>query len=258
MSLVQTVMGIVDTGRISVPTVLESARRPLDPEVAERRLDWWSGKLLRDARLSVEVSGREHAGDGREPFVVMSNHQSLYDIPVLFQCGLGRIRMVTKEELFRVPVWGRAMQAAGFIRIDRRDRDQAVGALRERGGSLLAGGTRVWIAPEGTRSRTGRLGPFKSGGFRMALDLGVRILPVGIEGTRDVLPAQGFVVRTGKSVKVTVLPPVDPAAYGVDWRRDSDGGRAAGDCHGARARSGAVERSDPPARAAHLKAGRSG
>src|SRR6185437_1172332 len=121
---------------------------------------------------------------------------------------------------FRVPVWGRAMEAAGFIRIDRKDRDQAVGALRERGGSLLAGGTRVWIAPEGTRSRSGHLGPFKSGGFRMALDLGVRILPVGIEGTRNVLPAKGFVVRTGGRVKVTVLPPVDPAAYGVDRRRD--------------------------------------
>ncbi len=219
MSLTQTVMGIVDTGRISVPTVLESMRRPMDPEVAERRLCWWSEKLIRDARASVEVHGREHAGDGREPFIVMSNHQSLYDIPVLFQCGLGRIRMVTKDELFRVPIWGRAMEAAGFIRIDRKDRDQAVGALRDRGGSLLAAGTRVWIAPEGTRSRTGGLGPFKSGGFRMALDLGVRILPIAIQGTRDVLPAKGFVVQTGKRVKVTMLPPIDPAAYGVDRRR---------------------------------------
>jgi 1-acyl-sn-glycerol-3-phosphate acyltransferase len=150
----------------------------------------------------------------------MSNHQSLYDIPVLFQCGLGSLRMVTKAELFKVPVWGRAMEAAGFIRIDRHDRDQAVGALRAKGGSLLAAGTRVWIAPEGTRSRTGALGPFKSGGFRMALEQGVRILPVAITGTRDVLPAQGFVVHTGKQVNVTVLPPIDPAPYGVDRRKD--------------------------------------
>jgi 1-acyl-sn-glycerol-3-phosphate acyltransferase len=127
---------------------------------------------------------------------------------------------VTKAELFKVPIWGRAMEAAGFIRIDRHDRDQAVGALRDRGGSLLAAGTRVWIAPEGTRSRTGVLGPFKSGGFRMALDLGVRILPVAIEGTRDVLPAKGFVVQTGKRVKVTVLPPLDPTAYGVERRHE--------------------------------------
>lgn len=221
MSLLQTVMGIVDTGRISVPTVIEAVSRPtIDPAVAERRLDWWSKKLLRDARVSLFVSGQQHVPPSSEALVVMSNHQSLYDIPVLFQSGLGRLRMVTKAELFQVPVWGPALKAAGFIRIDRRDGAQAMGALRHEGGSLLAGGVRVWIAPEGTRSRTGELGPFKSGGFRMALELGVRILPVAIAGTRDVLPAKGFVVQRGKRVAVTILPPIDPAAYGEERRKD--------------------------------------
>jgi 1-acyl-sn-glycerol-3-phosphate acyltransferase len=208
MSLAHTVNGILETARISVPTVLDALRHPLDPAVAEQRLASWSARLLR------------HAGDGTEPLVVMSNHQSLYDIPVLFQCGLGRLRMVTKAELFDVPVWGRAMKAAGFIRIDRSDRGQATDALREEGGALLAGGTRVWIAPEGTRSRTGKLGPFKSGGFRMALEQRVRILPIAIEGTRDVLPAKGVTVHPGKRVKVTILPPIDPGAYGMDRRKD--------------------------------------
>jgi 1-acyl-sn-glycerol-3-phosphate acyltransferase len=223
MSLAHTVRGIVATGRISVPTVLETLYRPraaLTAGAHELRLAWWSKKLLADAEISLEVIGREHAGDGREPLVVMSNHQSLYDVPVLFQCGLGRIRMVTKAELFKVPIWGRAMEAAGFIRIDRHDRAQAVGALRDQGASLLSAGTRVWIAPEGTRSRTGQLGPFKSGGFRIALELGTRILPIAIEGTRAVLPAQGFVVQTGKQVKVTLLPAIDPAAYGEARRRE--------------------------------------
>src|SRR6185369_7857708 len=148
VSLAQTVMGIVDTARISVPTVIDSVFGAVPTEVADARLDWWSKKLLADARIDLEVRGREHAGDGSEPLIVMSNHQSLYDIPVLFQALPGRIRMVTKDELFRVPVWGKAMTAAGFLRIDRRDRDQAVSALRDQGGSLLAAGTRVWIAPE--------------------------------------------------------------------------------------------------------------
>jgi 1-acyl-sn-glycerol-3-phosphate acyltransferase len=220
VTLAQTVTGIVDTARISVPTVIEALYRPLDPDRAERRLVWWSGKLLHDARVTLTITGQAHAGDGREPLLVMSNHQSLYDIPVLFQCGLGRLRMVTKAELFQVPVWGRAMKAAGFIRIDRSDTGQAMGALREQGASLLASGTRVWIAPEGTRSRTGALGPFKSGGFRMALEQGVRILPVAIEGTREVLPAKGVVVHRDKRVKVTILPPIDPAAYGAERRRE--------------------------------------
>ena len=219
MSVVQTVMGIVDTGRISVPTVVETIFRPLPDEVAEQRLDWWSAKLLRDAAIDLVVKDREHAGDGREPLIVMSNHQSLYDIPVLFQAGLGRIRMVTKAELFKIPIWGKAMLAAGFVRIDRSDRDQAVSSLKEKGGSLLASGTRVWIAPEGTRSKTGQLGSFKSGGFRMAFDQGVRILPVAIDGTRNVLPAKGFVVQREKPVTVTILPPIDPKDYGVERRK---------------------------------------
>jgi 1-acyl-sn-glycerol-3-phosphate acyltransferase len=220
MGIVQTFQGIFDTARISVPTVVESAFGPIDPMVAEQRLFWWSKHILESADVHLKVEGLDHAGDGSEPLIVMSNHQSLFDIPVLFQAIPGKLRMVAKAELFRVPVWGRAMLAAGFIRIDRADHKQAVESLRERGGSLLASGTRVWIAPEGTRSRTGEVGPFKSGGFRMALENRVRILPVAIEGTRGVLPAKGFVVQNGKQVVVRILPPVDPMDYGVERRRE--------------------------------------
>jgi 1-acyl-sn-glycerol-3-phosphate acyltransferase len=220
MSLRQTLEGLFDTARISFPTVADSLRGRVPAAVAEQRLEWWSSKLLRDAEVDLEVRGREHAGDGREAMIVMSNHQSLYDIPVLFRSLPGSIRMVAKAELFRIPVWGRAMIAAGFIRIDRSDHRQAVESLRATGGALLASGTRVWIAPEGTRSKTGALGPFKSGGFRMALDFGVRILPVAIEGTREVLPATGWIVERGKKVTVTVLPPIDPKPYGINRRKE--------------------------------------
>jgi 1-acyl-sn-glycerol-3-phosphate acyltransferase len=220
MTLAATAMAIVDTARISVPTVLEAALRTSSMEASDRRLAWWADKLLRNAGVDLHVEGREHAGDGTEALLVMSNHQSHYDIPVIFCAVPGRIRMVTKAELFKVPIWGPAMRAAGFIEIDRRSRDKAMGALRGQGESLLAAGTRVWIAPEGTRSRTGALGPFKSGGFRMALETGTRILPVAIQGTREVLPADGVVVRVGKRVVVTILPPVDPARYGEAGRKE--------------------------------------
>jgi len=220
MSLRQTLEGLFDTARISFPTVADSLRGPVPRAVTEQRLAWWTAKLLRDAEVDLEVRGREHAGDGSEAMLVMSNHQSLYDIPVLYQSLPGSLRMVAKAELFRTPVWGRAMIAAGFIRIDRDDRQQAVESLRATGGALLASGTRVWIAPEGTRCKTGVLGPFKSGGFRMALDFGVRILPVAIDGTRNVLPATGWIVEKGKHVTVTVLPPIDPKEYGVERRKE--------------------------------------
>jgi 1-acyl-sn-glycerol-3-phosphate acyltransferase len=217
MSFFQILQGMVDTARISVPTVLESALDRLRPEACDARLDWWSKKILRDAKLELDVRGREHA-EGTEPFVVMSNHQSLYDIPVLFCAMPGRIRMVAKAELFRVPIWGKAMLASGFIRVDRSDRAEAVASLRA-GSSMLKEGTRIWIAPEGTRSPTGALGPFKSGGFRMALDTGTRILPVAIDGTRRTLPAHGNSVRLGQRTTVTILPPIDPRAYGEAERK---------------------------------------
>ena len=218
MGVPETFKGILNTARISVPTVVEATIGRLTPAQCDERLDWWSRTVLRDADVDLVVRGREHA-EGSQPFIVMSNHQSLYDIPVIFQSIPGRLRMVAKAELFRVPVWGQAMHAAGFIRVDRSNRRQAVASLRA-GTSMLQEGTRVWIAPEGTRSRSGQLSAFKSGGFRMALETSTPILPVAIDGTRKVLPAKGFVVQRHQQVVVTVLPPVDPRRYGVERRKE--------------------------------------
>lgn len=220
MSIVHTFRGLVDTARICIPTVIDSAVGPVDPVVAEARLAWWSKRLLEDVGIDLVVSGREHAGDGSEPLIVMSNHQSHLDIPVLYQSIPGKLRMVAKAELFRIPLFGTAMLAAGFIRIDRSDPGRAIDSLRQTGSSLLAGGTRVWIAPEGTRSRTGELSSFKSGGFRLALDCKVRILPVAIRGTHAALPPRSASIKPGKRVHVTILPIVDPAAYGTERRKE--------------------------------------
>ena len=85
---------------------------------------------------------------------------------------------------------------------------------------MLEEGTLLWIAPEGTRSVTGELGPFKSGGFYLALETGHRILPVAIDGTRDILPAKKLVVQKDKRVVVTILPPIDPKDFGKDKRKE--------------------------------------
>lgn len=218
MGIRETFLGVIDTGRISVPTVLDGVLGRISPERVDERLRWWAHKIVDDAQMHLEVRGREHA-EGDEPFIVMSNHQSLHDIPVLYCALPGRIRMVAKAELFRVPIWGRAMLAAGFVRVERANRGRAIQSLRD-GASMLRDGTRLWIAPEGTRSHDGRLGPFKSGGFHLALDTNTRILPVVIDGTRHTLPANSARVRLGQSTTVTVLPPVDPRAYGKERRRE--------------------------------------
>jgi len=199
------------TAKISVPTLVEALFGKLEPKSCDARLDEWSRQLLADAKIDLAVHGLEHAPPD-ESFVVMSNHQSLYDIPVLFQALRRRIRMVTKRELFRVPVWGRAMRVAGFIEVDRDNHERALESLR-RAADAIESGTDIWISPEGTRSRDGSLQPFRKGGFHLALDAGVRILPVSIDGTRRVLVAGDYTVHPGASVVVTVHPPVDCRQY---------------------------------------------
>lgn len=200
------------TLRISIPTLFDAVMGKLTPEVCDARLDWWSKRLLDQAQVSLRTSGVEHAR-GPRSFVVMSNHQSLYDIPALYQTLPLRLRMVAKAELFRIPIWAQAMRAAGFVELDRSARERAIESL-ERAKLALARGTSIWIAPEGTRSRDGSLGPFKLGGFHLAVGAGAPILPVTVAGTRMILPAKGARVAAGAIVRVTVHPAINPSAHG--------------------------------------------
>jgi 1-acyl-sn-glycerol-3-phosphate acyltransferase len=202
-----------ETARISVPTIIDALHGGADPRVCDKRLNSWSRRLVRQARLKIETQGRELIEPGRS-YIVMSNHQSLYDIPVMFQSLQIPIRMVAKKELFRIPVMGGGMRGAGFIEIDRQNRHAAVRSLNEARERLLADQTSLWIAPEGTRSVDGRLGDFKRGGFHLALEAGLQILPVTIDGSLLVHRSGSSHVNKGVTVRVTVSPSVDPAAYG--------------------------------------------
>lgn len=207
---------IWQTLRISAPTIWEGLRGTLSAEACDQRLAEWSGAIVRRARIDLRVEGAEHAVPG-ESFVLMSNHQSLYDVPVIYQALNRRIRMVAKKELFDVPVWGRAMRRAGFIALDRADRERSRQVLAS-SADVLQAGTSIWIAPEGTRSPDGALGEFRKGGFHLALQSGCRILPITIVGTRAVLPARGARVTDGCSVRVVVHPPIDALSYGEGGR----------------------------------------
>jgi 1-acyl-sn-glycerol-3-phosphate acyltransferase len=209
---------VVETGRICVPTVVESVLgRGRDMSLYDERLFSWAERLVKAAEIDLHVSGRENMPPG-ESFVVMSNHQSHYDILVLFEALEIRVRMVAKTELYKIPIFGGAMRISGFVEIDRGDRRQAVEALRGAKRAIDAG-TSIWIAPEGTRSHTGRVAPFKKGGFHLALDSGARILPVSIAGTVRVLRPHDWKIHKGCRVQVTVSPPIDPKDYGPE-RRD--------------------------------------
>ena len=219
-SLRLSLLNIYETLAISVPTVIDAFRGSVTKAICDARLDRWSRNIVHNAGIELEVVGREHMRPA-ETYLVMSNHQSLYDIPVLFQVVGPNIRMITKQELFKVPIFGNALAAGGFISIDRSNRHTAIRSL-ERARALLASGTHVWIAPEGTRSLTGQLGPLKKGAFYLALESGLPILPVTLRGTRDALPAKGLRSARGARVRVTIHPWIDPKPYAALGK----GGRA--------------------------------
>lgn len=212
MTLRHLANAVYHTLRICVPTVLDEALGRLTTPVCDERLDSWSAALVHYAKVEIEITGLEHAPPG-EAFVVMSNHRSHYDIPVLFQAlRPRRLRMVAKSELFRVPIWAGAMRAAGFVEVNRSNRIAAMRSL-DRAREAVRAGTSIWIAPEGTRGTGEALGAFKKGGFHLAVGAEARILPVAVEGTQRILPAGGRTVHDGQRVRIALAPPVDAREY---------------------------------------------
>jgi 1-acyl-sn-glycerol-3-phosphate acyltransferase len=159
-------------------------------------------------RLSLE--GRWPDGG---PFVVVANHQSMLDILLLSRVPR-EMKWVAKEELFRVPWVGWMLRMSGDIPIRRGDVESGGEAL-SRARSYLARGMSVMLFPEGTRSRTGALLPFKSGAFRLALEAGVPILPIAVHGTARGMPKGGPWVNPCRAT-ARLLEPVDVAPYGAD------------------------------------------
>jgi 1-acyl-sn-glycerol-3-phosphate acyltransferase len=205
-----TVRTILRTLDISAKFLAAAAVGRGSLELADTLLRGWATDIFRYGSATLTVTGREAIEPGR-PYVVMSNHGSMTDIPALIATFPGSLRMVTKEELMRVPVWGRAMRESGFIPIDRKDRSRAIEQL-EVAKERLKSGIAVWISPEGTRSRDGRLGPFKKGGFHLARQLQAEIVPAFVEGTAQAFPAGGIVANYDVPVAVHYGKPlpVDP------------------------------------------------
>jgi len=174
------------------------------------------GRLLCAVNLTpVRVEGAEHVQPGRA-YVIMSNHQSHFDILALCGRWPAQFRWVIKKELRRVPFIGPATARMGCVFVDRSNREAAVASLRA-AKPLFDQGISLLVFPEGTRQRDGRLGEFKKGGFMVALDSGLPILPVSLSGAYDVLRPETLRARPGR-IRLRIHPPVDAAAYGIEGR----------------------------------------
>ncbi len=181
----------------------------------DKCLRWWAGKLIGAVRIDYTVLDPHQLEiEPGKRYIIMSNHRSHYDIPLMILGLPGSIRMLTKKELFKVPLWGRGLVAGEFISIDRTDLEQAKKDLAS-ARAKMESGVVLWIAPEGTRSRTGRLGPFKKGGFVMAIESGATIIPVGIRGTENVLKPKTTEFFLDQEVKITVGSPIEASGYTI-------------------------------------------
>jgi 1-acyl-sn-glycerol-3-phosphate acyltransferase len=153
----------------------------------------------------VTVEGRERI-DPRETYVMVSNHLSLLDILVLFRL-FRHFKWVSKIENFKIPCIGWNMRLNRYIPLKRGDRE-SVREMMDACERTLAAGSSIMMFPEGTRSKTGVLQPFKPGAFELALRSGRPLLPIVLEGTSNALPKRGFVLRGHHPIRVTVLDPI--------------------------------------------------
>lgn len=155
----------------------------------------WCRLIARTAGARVRVYGAEHIRPGTS-YVFLSSHQSYMDIPAMLGYLPAQLRIAAKKSLFRIPFMGWHLTRAGHIPIDRSSTHNAITSM-QRAASYLHDGICAFVFPEGTRSRDGALHEFKKGGFKLAIQAGVPIVPVTIIGSRQILPPESIIFRPG-------------------------------------------------------------
>ncbi|MCD6280132.1 MAG: 1-acyl-sn-glycerol-3-phosphate acyltransferase [Deltaproteobacteria bacterium] len=170
----------------------------------------WAWALLIATRVRTRIVGKEKIKKG-QTYIIISNHQSQFDILALVtRLGI-QFRWIIKKELLKIPLFGYALLASRNIFIDRSNTKESIESIN-RGMKRLPKGTSIMVFAEGTRSPDGKIHPFKKGGFVLAIDYGLPILPITINGSRKVLP-KGSVVFTPGEIDVIVGDPIDTKGY---------------------------------------------
>ena len=177
----------------------------------------WARVVLAACGVRVHVAGREKIPPGR-PVIYVTNHQSHFDMLALIHALPGQYRAIAKKELFVIPLFGWALWLAGFIRIDRADREKAFRSL-DVAAERIRRGRSVLVFAEGTRSPDGRLLPFKKGGFVLAIRGGCPVVPISISGSRAILAPHSLDVRRG-TIDVVIGDPIETTGYSMETKEE--------------------------------------
>ena len=172
----------------------------------------WFGLLI--TRVPLEVKGRENIKKGQS-YIIISNHQSHFDIPALMY-GMGvQFRWIIKMELREVPLFGYALYRSRHVFIDRRDRESSIRSIND-AVDRLPPGVSVMFFAEGTRSEDGVVREFKKGGFHIAVQKKIPVLPVTINGSWKVMPDRNSMSFNSVPIQVVIGEPIDTTGYTED------------------------------------------
>ena len=218
---IKTLWLIIASCGLVVDTCIRAIMRSFVGKVTrkwvDKQIQKWNKNILKLWGITCTVYNphQVHPKAG-EPTIIMCNHSSLFDIPLSF-CAFPNIslRMLAKKEMKKLPFMGKAMKAAGFPFIDRKNRQQAVRDL-EAIHTLLETGIVMWIAPEGTRSADGRIAAFKKGGFITAIQTQATIIPMGIRGASNILPARTHKCFLNQKAEVHIGEPIDASKFDLE------------------------------------------
>ena len=211
---------ILVTLSTTIVTLIDFYTGRLSRERLDKRFVWWSKKLLYSADIQYSIFGQENVDINKsQKTIIMCNHTSLYDIPLAVLSINSSIRMLVKKELMQVPLWGKAMLVSDFVSIDRKNFRNAIKDLKK-AEETLEKGIILWISPEGTRSKTGKLLPFRRGGFKLAMEMKAQIIPMGIRGCEKIMPAKSLKIKRGRQVEIHFGQPVDASNYSNQNRKE--------------------------------------
>ena len=166
--------------------------------------------------VKLEISGRKNLVKGQS-YIFLANHQSAFDIPALIYSIPFQTRFIAKKELGRIPIWGWAVSAMGHVMIDRKNIQRAKESINSAMEKIKKEGLSIVAYPEGTRTRDGKVRPFKKGTFILAIQSEIPIVPISITGAYGVFPRKSWVFRKG-TIRINIHPPVETKGYVVEDR----------------------------------------
>lgn len=178
----------------------------------------WSNTIFLAAGVKVTIEGLDRL-DRNASYIFMSNHLSHLDTPAFMKKLPFKIRFFVKKELLNIPIFGQAIYMGKHIIIDRKNTESAKRSINDAKKRIKKMGLSILVFPEGTRSKTGKLGEFKKGGFVLAIETGIPIVPIAIEGSFALLPTHTLLIKSG-SINIKVGSPIPVDGYTLEQKQE--------------------------------------